>query len=400
MIHPNFPGQFKLLARELAERNGWDIVGLGNGERPAQETKHLSYLHYNHPTGPAEAVFPMAQGQAEHARRGSTVADMLLSLKDKGYSPDVILAHPGWGDALFVREVFPDTRFIAYMEYYYRSRGSDIDFDPEFPVPQSDVRFASLRNSTNLQAFAEASQSITPTQFQASLFPDVIRSRLDIVHEGIDTQAIAPSPTASFRLSDGRVLSRSDEVVTYVSRSLEPYRGFHVFMRALPKLMRRRPKAQFVIVGREGVSYGRRHPSGKSWKAVLLEEVGRDLDLSRVYFVGNLGYGDYLDLLRISSAHLYLTYPFVLSWSFLEAMACGCAMVGSATAPVLEVLEDGVNGRTVGFFDRAALVETVNELLDDPPQRDKLARAARETVIERYDFRTRTFPKYLDLLKG
>jgi glycosyltransferase involved in cell wall biosynthesis len=398
LIHPNFPGQFKLLAKELAARDDWRVVGIGNGERSQAEVSRLIYRAYEHPTGPVEPVFPLAQDFGEHARRGRTVAGLAASLRDKGFRPDVILAHPGWGDALFVPEIFPGARFIAYLEYFYRARNSDLDFDQDLAVKSLDLRYVPLRNTTNLMAFAAASRCITPTQWQAGLFPPPIRSQLEIIHEGIDTTLLAPNPAASFQLSTGVTLTKADEVVTYVSRSLEPYRGFHVFMRALPELLRQRPQAQVLLVGREEVSYGQNHPSGQSWKAAMMNEVGDDLDLSRVHFLGNVAYADYLALLQISSVHVYLTYPFVLSWSFLEAMACGCTILGSATGPVLEVLHNGTNGRTVDFFDQATLVRTVCELLDDPGQRQRLSQAARETVVERYDFRTRALPRYLDLL--
>lgn len=400
LLHPNFPGQFKLLTKALSLREGWQLVAVGNGERSEAEVGHLNYFHYNHPTGPAEATFPVAQDFAEHARTGKTVADVLTRLRVHGFQPDVILAHPGWGDAMFAREVFPEAKLIAYLEYFYNTRHCDLDFDPEFPPASIDMRYVPMRNATNLMAFAAASRCITPTPWQASLFPQPIRSQLHVLHEGIDTAHVMPNPYASFQLPNGATLTRADEVVTYVSRSLEPYRGFHIFMRSLPELMRQRPKAQFLLVGREDVSYGRRHPSGKPWKSVMLDEVGAELDQSRIHFLGNLAYDDYLDLLRISSVHVYLTYPFVLSWSFLEAMACGCTIIGSGTGPVLDVLKDGENGRTVGFFDKAALIDTICELLDDPAQRERLSRRARETVVENYDFETRIFPKYLDLLQG
>lgn len=399
LIHPNFPGQFKLLAKALSREEDWRIVGIGNGERSAAEVGRLTYRHYNLPTGPAEVAFPLAMDFESHVRIGKSVAELMASLRKQGFRPDLILAHPGWGDALFATEIFPEARFIAYLEYFYKTRTCDLDFDEEFPPSQFDMRFVPLRNATNMLAFAAASRCITPTQWQANLFPPPIRAGIDVIHEGIDTEKVAPDPNASFQLPNGAQLTRADEVVTYVSRSLEPYRGFHVFMRALPELLRSRPKAQVVFLGREEVSYGRQHPSGKSWKTVMMEEVGAKLDLSRVHFLGNLAYGDYLDLLRISSVHTYLTYPFVLSWSFLEAMACGCTIVGSTTGPILEVLQDRDNGRTVGFFDRVSLIETICELLDDPAQRERLSWRARQTIVERYDFKTCTYPKYLELLQ-
>lgn len=397
-LHPNYPGQFKLLAHELSNREGWRVFGLGQGERSEAEIGAIHYSHYRLPTGQSRTYFPAARHLDDQARIGASVADLLVSMRDRGFKPDVVLAHPGWGDALFVTDVFPKSRFIAYLEFFYKTRDCDLDFDPEFPPPEFDLRFVPLRNAANLTAFATAESCITPTRWQASLFPPPIRSQLHVLHEGIDTSQVAPHPGATFQVPAGKLLRESDEVITYVSRSLEPYRGFHVFMRALPELLRERPKAQVVLVGREDVSYGRNHFSGRSWKAVMLDEVGQDLDWSRVHFVGSLAYEDYLNLLRVSSVHVYLTYPFVLSWSFLEAMACGCTMVGSATGPVLEVLKDGENGRTVGFFDRAALIGTICELLDDPAQRKRLSQQARETVVEHYDFKTRTYPQYCALL--
>jgi glycosyltransferase involved in cell wall biosynthesis len=219
-----------------------------------------------------------------------------------------------------------------------------------------------------------------------------------LVAEPIDTETAKPNPDASYKLPNGRTLSRSDEVITFVARSLEPYRGFHVFMRAVPDLLRRRPRAHVVIVGRDDVSYGRRPSEGSSWREVLLRELRDHVDLSRISSLGQLPYAEYLSVLQISSVHVYLTYPFVLSWSLLEAMACGCAIVGSATGPVLEVIEDGRNGRLVDFFDRKALVDTVSELLDDKAARERLGRSARATVVEQFDFKTRSLPAYQTLL--
>jgi glycosyltransferase involved in cell wall biosynthesis len=400
LIHPSFPGQFQHLARAFAAQGDWTIVGVGCGPRDPAVTEGVTYRFYTQPTGAPELLFPPVQAFGEQVRRGRTVADLLLDLRRDGFEPDVVLAHPGWGDALFVQDVFPRARSIAYLEYFYRAFGSDLDFDPEFPPPPTDHRFVSLRNSVNLHAFAAASVSITPTVWQASLFPPALRAGLTVLHDGIDTQALGPRTGAAFPLPDGRVLTADDEVVTYVARSLEPYRGFHGLMRSLPELLRRRPKAHVVLAGAEPVSYGRSSRQGGSWTSVLLEEVGDGIDRARVHFVGALGYRRYLDLLSVSRVHVYLTYPFVLSWSLLEAMACGCAVVGSDTAPVREVIEDGANGRLVGFFDRDTLVARVCELLDDAPQRARLGRAARETIVERFDFETRILPRYRDLMAG
>ena len=180
------------------------------------------------------------------------------------------------------------------------------------------------------------------------------------------------------------MLFRSDEVVTYVARNLEPYRGFHVFMRALPDLLRRRPKAHVVIVGGDGVSYGRAAPGGVTWKAMLLKEIG-GVDESRVHFTGKIPYDRFVELLQISRAHVYLTYPFVLSWSMIEAMSAGCIVVGSATGPVQEVITHGENGLLVDFFSGKQLVDGVCRALDGGADIAAMRRRARETAVERYD---------------
>lgn len=398
-LHQNYPGQFKLIASELAHRSEHKIVGVGARTRDPGD-QSIEYRGYSSLTGPPEFHYPPAQDFGDHVRRGRSAADVLTDLRDDGFKPDVVIAHPGWGDALFVPEIFPRARFVAYMEYFYRGHDSDIDFDPEFPPAPSDVRFTRLRNASNMLAFTDAACAITPTNWQASLFPQAVQSKLDVMHDGIDTKVAALDPGATCELPNGKPLRAGDEVVTYVSRSLEPYRGFHVFMRALPDLLRARPKLQVVIVGRDRPSYGRRAVGGQLWRQFMLDELGDQLDLNRVHFTGTVSYSRFIQLLSVSTVHIYLTYPFVLSWSLIEAMACGCSIVGSDTGPVREVITDRESGRLVGFFDRRALVETTCELLDDPAARKRLGAAARETAITRYDFRTQILPRYTKLLEG
>jgi glycosyltransferase involved in cell wall biosynthesis len=214
----------------------------------------------------------------------------------------------------------------------------------------------------------------------------------------VDAAVARPNPRASFRLpGSGRVLTHRDEVVTYVARNLEPYRGFHTFMRALPQLLRRRPRAQVLIVGGDGVSYGMPPPPRSTFRQMMLQELGSKLDLARVHFLGVLEYADYLKLLQISSAHVYLTYPFVLSWSFLEAMATGCLIIGSATPPVLEVLRDGHNGIAVDFFAHRQLANRIEAALEEPEAMRDLRKAARDTVLAQYDLHRQLLPRWLKL---
>jgi glycosyltransferase involved in cell wall biosynthesis len=232
------------------------------------------------------------------------------------------------------------------------------------------------------------------------LYPEAFANRISVVHEGIDTEALAPGPPERFRLPGGDVINPGDEIVTFVSRSLEPYRGYHAFMRSLPEIMAKRPQARVVIVGAQGVSYGASAPDGQSWRDIYLNEVRSELDESRIIFTGHLAYAAFVALLRHSSAHVYLTYPFVLSWSMLEAMSLGCLVIGSATPPVQEVIQDGENGLLVPFFDRRALAESVIAACATPERYQAVRAAARRTAIERYDLRSICLPRQLEILRG
>jgi glycosyltransferase involved in cell wall biosynthesis len=398
-IHQNFPGQFKQLALALAEIQGWHVVAVGQRPIDRAELPGISYFTYGQlpPLDPPQ--YPPLEQFVSHVRRGRAVANLLRQLADQGFRPDIVVAHPGWGEALFLHDVFPDAPLIAYLEFYYRAQRSDLDFDLEFPASSADLEFLRLRNLTNLLAFETATVSVSPTEWQAGLFPPNLRSRIIVLHEGVDTCLASPNDSAALRLPQDRVLTRKDEVLTYVARGLEPYRGFHILMRALPEMQKRRPDLFTIVVGADEVSYGRRPASGGSWRETLLAEVGHELDMSRVWFAGMLPYSRYLDVLRVSTVHLYLTYPFVLSWSLLEAMSVGCAIVASDTPPVTEVITGEETGRLVGFFDRDALVSAVEALFQDPEQRARLGTAARAHVVDRYDFRRRALPSYLALFE-
>jgi glycosyltransferase involved in cell wall biosynthesis len=270
----------------------------------------------------------------------------------------------------------------------------DVGFDPEFASIFNDPSRLRARNAINLLAFQAADWGHSATAWQRGLYPPEMQTRISVLHEGVDTELARPRPDARFKLpASGKVLTRRDEVITYVARNLEPYRGFHVFMRALPQLLRRRKSAQVVIVGGDGVSYGTPPPPRSTFRETMLQELGAKLDLSRVHFVGMLEYRDYLTLLQVSSVHVYLTYPFVLSWSFLEAMACGCLIVGSATPPVLEVLRDGSNGLTVDFFAHKHLASRIEFALDHPGEMQRLRSAAVSTATQ-YDLRRLLLPRW------
>jgi glycosyltransferase involved in cell wall biosynthesis len=335
-----------------------------------------------------------------HIRRGQAVVRLALHLRDRlGLKPDVVVAHPGWGEGLFLRDVFPKARIVQYCEYYYHAQGGDVGFDPEFPTSLDQQLRVRIRNSTQLQSLVAADAGIAPTGWQKSRYPAELQSKIEVGHDGIDTTVAAPDPAATLELA-GQRFAAGEEILTYVARNLEPYRGFHTFMRMLPALQALRPNARVIVVGGDEVSYGRPPQDFAHYREQYTKELEGRVDFSRVFFTGKLPYAQYLKVLQVSAAHLYLTYPFVLSWSMLEAMAAGCLLVASRTAPVQEVIEDGRNGVLVDFFDADALARRVADVLAAPDGFAAMRTEARRTVLDRFDLHTRCLPRMLELIRG
>lgn len=396
-VHQNFPGQFLHLAPALAAR-GHQVVGLTTetNKRPAP----VPVLRYRTP--PATKTDGLGKSYAEAAERGASVARAAAQItRDKGFVPDVVFGHGGWGETLFLREVWPQAWHLTYAEFFYNTTGCDTDFDPEFHRDGLAPRLrTSARKTHLLMALAEADAALSPTGWQASTFPAPFRDRISVIHDGIDTDRVCPDPAASLTLPGGRVLRSGDEVISFVNRNLEPYRGYHVFLRALPDVLAARPDAQVVIVGGDGQSYGPSPGQGRSWKQIFLDEVGGRLDRDRVHFLGQVPYGDFLSLLRVTRVHAYLTYPFVLSWSMLEAMSAGALVVGSRTPPVEELIRDGDNGRLVDFFDIAGWSRALTEALADPEAATPLRTAARKTIVDGYDLKRHCLPRLIDFVES
>jgi len=392
-VHQNFPGQFKHLAPHLAAA-GHRVHALAIEGR---EVPGIHVHRYKPGRGTGRETHPAAVEFETKVIRGEACALAALQLKGQGFSPDLIVANPGWGESLFLKDVWPDARLLALIEFYYAARGLDFDFDPEFHRPDL-ARDAKLRakNAHMLMTLQDMTWGVSPTHFQRGTVPAAYRDRISVIFDGIDTTLARPDPAATVSVK-GHELRAGREVVTFVNRNLEPYRGYHVFMRALPEILRRRPHAVALIVGGDGVSYGPAPPCG-TWKQIFLDEVRDRLDLSRVHFLGRLGYASYLRVLQVSACHVYLTYPFVLGWSCVEAMSAGCLVVGSATPPVAEVIDEGKSGRLVDFFDVGALTDTVAECLARPQHHESLRAAARRAAVERYDLATVCLPQQLDLI--
>ena len=403
-IHQNFPGQFKHLAPALAAIAGNEVVALTMQKIDPVDWQGVKVIPYLPSKGTATNVHPWVIDWESKIIRAEACFAAAAKLRDSGYVPDVIIAHSGWGESLFVKDIWPNAKLGVYSEFYYHVDGADLNFDPEFRESDAAaVPKIRLKNLNNQMHFEIADAGIAPTEWQASTFPEPYRSKITVVHDGIDTEAIAPNDSISITFKDGVTLSKDHEVITFVSRNLEPYRGYHIFMRALPALLKQRPNVRILIVGGDEVSYGPPPSSGKSWKDQFIQEVRgqiSDSEWKRVHFLGKVPYDKFVALLQLSTVHIYLTYPFVLSWSLLEAMSIGAAIVASDTAPVREVIAHGKTGRLVDFFDAGALAKEVIDLLGNLAARKKLGTAARKYAVENYDLQSICLPQQLAWVEG
>lgn len=403
-IHQNFPGQFKHLAPALV-RAGHTVAAMPLRGAGPEHWEGVRLFPYGVRRGTTRDVHPWVSDFETKTIRGEACFRKALEMRAAGFNPDVIVAHHGWGESLFLKEVWPQARLGIYCEFFYRAAGADVGFDPEFAAndPEGDACRLQLKNLNNLLHFGSADAGISPTHWQASTFPEPFRSKISVVHDGIDTDAVAPRAEIALRLNGQLTLSRRDEIITFVNRNLEPYRGYHVFMRALPEILRRRPGARVLIVGGDDVSYGARPSAerhgGSKWRDIFVEEVRPRIpkaDWARVHFLGQVPYQQFVPLLQLSTVHVYLTYPFVLSWSLLEAMSAGCAIVASDTAPLREAIRHDETGRLVDFFDVTGLADAVCGLLESPGDRDRLGRSARLFAQQSYDLKSVCLPRQLD----
>ena len=402
-IHQNFPGQFKFLAPALVKQ-GHTVVAMTMQKTEAKEWQGVRLAPYTATRGTTPKVHPWISDFETKTIRAEACFRAALRIRAEGFNPDLIVSHHGWGESLFLKDVWPQAKLAIYCEFYYHPRGADVGFDPEFPAEDAgEVCRLRLKNLNNLLHFDVADAAISPTHWQASTFPEPFRSKITVVHDGIDTEAVAPNPAVSLTLNGNIKLTRADEVITFVNRNLEPYRGYHIFMRALPELLKRRPQARVLIVGADDVSYGARPAEGKKWKDIFASEVRphiSDADWARVHFLGHIPYQHFIPLLQLSTVHVYLTYPFVLSWSLLEAMSVGCAIVASDTQPLREAIRHDDTGRLVDFFDVPGLANEVCALLDDPVARQRLGANARAFAQATYDLKTVCLPRQLQWVQG
>jgi glycosyltransferase involved in cell wall biosynthesis len=382
-VHNNFPGQFRDLATTLVAR-GVPCSAI-SGET-GSDWPGVQLVRYRLSRGSARDIFELAIRAEADLLRARSALNAARWLNDQGQAPQVIVGHPGWGETALLGHLFPSIKQVLLSEFYYHGRDSDIDFDPEFWTGDEEALIkGKAKNGVMAMALADAEAIIAPTEFQASRLPPAFRARTRVIHEGVDTDAIRPGPAAPFPLADGRVIAPGTPVVTHINNQMEPLRGLHIFARALPRLLDAVPDAHVLIIGTEKPrGYGATAPDGRTWKQEFFEPLAGRIDASRVHLLGRVEHARMLAALRLSCAHVYYSYPFVLSWSLVEAMASGCYVIGSDTTPVRDAIEDGVNGKLLPFFDVDALAGALIAACRDPAASADLRRRARETAVAKF----------------
>jgi glycosyltransferase involved in cell wall biosynthesis len=383
-VHTNFPAQFRDLATHLVAQ-GVECAAIGSRAAPGLPGVRLAA--WANAKGSTPGIFQLATRAEADLIRGRAALDAALALKAEGFEPDLIIGHPGWGETSLLREAFPKARRILFSEFFYQGRGGDIDFETEFIAASFESILAgTAKNAVMALSLTEADAIVCPTRYQASTHPSVFAPRIRLIHEGVDTSAIQPGPPEPLTLPSGVTLTPGAPLITHVNRHLEPLRGLHILLRALPRVQAAVPNAQVLIVGSEDLrGYSGAAPGGRTWKSICLEGVEDRLDLSRIHFTGRLAHQDMLAGLRLSTAHVYYSYPFVLSWSLIEAMASGCYVIGSDTPPVRDAIVDGVSGRLLDFFDVDALADSLIEACRQPAGFAAQRAAARETAVAHFD---------------
>ncbi len=381
-IHPIFPGQFHRVMQHLAAQPGQDVVHISRQSAIAS-VPGVRKLRFAVPDDSDPKGHPYARKVEEAVVQAQAVARVAIELKQSGFIPDLIYGYAGWGQIMFIKDIFPDVPLVGYFEWYLNAYGSEYNFDPAYPLQIEHQFYMRASNAPTLLDLQACDYGITPTRWQQRQFPAEFHSKLTVLHDGVDTGKFRPNAQAGLELA-GLKLPPGTPLVTYVSRGMEPFRGFPQFMRALAEVQKRHPACHAVIVGTETVYYSVVLPNGQTYKQAMLAELEGQLDVSRVHFTGWLDTPHYLSVLQASSAHVYFTRPYVLSWSLMEAMAAGCLVIGSRTAPVEEMISDGDNGLLTDFFDHKALADRLDEALTAPERFSTIRERARESIVRHY----------------
>ena len=383
ILHPSFPGQFVYLAAFLAQQ-GHRVIFLAknlNGS-PIEGVQTAVYKTEREVSPETHAYLRPAE---EAVLEGQAIVRAVYALKEHGFVPDVAIGHAGWGSLLYLKDIYPELPVISYFEWFYHALNSDAQWWPDEKIEINDMLRIRTKNAHHLLSLEVCDVGFTPTKWQHEQLPDAYKNKVKVIHEGVDTEFLVPDAEAKIVLDDiGLDLSETKEIVTYVARGFEAYRGFPQFMDSVRLLVNRRPDCHVVIIGNDKVCYGAKL-ADKTYKEHEEEKGG--YDAARVHFVGPRNRGDYRKILQASHAHIYLTRPFVLSWSMLEAMSIGCPLVASATPPVEEVVVDGENGLLANFRSPEHIAMRVEELLEDRELGKRLGKAARQTILNKYEMK-------------
>lgn len=394
-VHQNMPGQYRELVQWLASQGGHEIVFMTQRKKPPQIPGVKALVYDTHHKA-ADTAYGLSKTWETAAGAGFGAALALQRLVKEGYTPDIIIGHVGWGEMTFMREILPDTPQIGFFEYYYSTRGGPVGFDPETPITDHAPFMMMGHNTVPNMNIQTVDTGHAPTRWQRDRFPPSFHDKIYVCHDGIRTDRLLPDPDVQVSLGRlDRPITRDDEIVTYMARNLETTRGFHQLMRALPHLQKMRPNARVLVVGGNDTSYGGKNKHQGGLRGQMEAEVGHLLDWDRLHFLGQVPYTDFQKIIQVSRCHIYLTMPFVLSWSMLEAMSMEAVIVASDVPPVQEAMTHGETGLLVDFFDPEALAHQVAQVCERPERYAHLGKAARQHVVAHYDFKTVCLPEHI-----
>lgn len=392
-VHRGFPGQFKYLAAALTLNPNNQIIFLTEDE--IGQIKGVNKLVYKVKTDNQKIHNTHTKQYNIAVERALKTAEQAQKLKNEGFIPDIIYGFSGWGSSMFIKDVFPNVPFVCYCEWFLTPENSNMTFSG-IKLELNDRVKLRCDNAHVLSTLSLCDAAIAPTHWQKEQFPKEFQDKITVIHDGVDVGLFEPNKNVKFIIKDKNLeLTRNDEVITYGTRGLEPTRGFPQFMEAVAILLKKRSKVHFVIAGDDTACYS--YQTEGSYKKKMLEKF--NIDSERVHFVGTLPYNDYAKFLQVSSCHVYLTYPFILSWSILDAMSAGCCIVGSNTPPVREVIEDNYNGLLCEFFNVNQLVEKIEYALDNKDKITNIRNNARQLIIDKYDL-LKTVPQQINFLQG
>ncbi|MBE7704899.1 MAG: glycosyltransferase [Cyanobacteria bacterium SIG29] len=386
-LHRNFPAQFRHIAPALASNPNNKVVFITNNQ--TLQLNNITKINYRLKREVPKDCHRYLRFYEECVNHGQAVAEAAIYLKEQGFKPDVIYGHT-WGQTMFMKDVFPDVPLLCYFEWFYDKYNGEMGFDGK-QLSIDDYAKLRTKNAHLLIDLYSCDAGICPTNFQKKQFPKEFYDKIKVLHDGIDTEFCKPNEDVEFM-----GFTRKDEVITYATRGMEAYRGFPEFMQAVEILLKKRPNLHVLIGGEDRVCYGPQLVD-TTYKKMMLEKL--DLDLNRVHFVGALPLNEYVKLLQVTSCHIYLTYPFVASWSLLDAMSCACPIVASSTEPVKEFIEDGKQGLLFDFYNIEEQVSKIEYVLENKHSLDEMRNNARQTIIDNYNLAD-LLPKHIDYINS